>query len=93
MRQTVSVRRLLAPNDRAAGFGELGLPGNRLYCPECSSEYVHVTGASTFTVTDDGDAWEGRGSLESIPMECEGGHAFSIRIGFHKGQSFMWVAA
>ncbi len=69
------------------GFGEWG---SKLQCPVCGYDYVHF-GAPEYRESDGYSAWSGRGAAIYIPMTCEGNHAWMLRIGFHKGQSFLDV--
>lgn len=62
--------------------------GVHLRCPVCNDEYVHF-GSPELKESDNYTAWKGRGNAICIPMYCESGHAWSFRIGFHKGFSFM----
>lgn len=64
--------------------------GQQLKCPVCGYEFVHFETPS-IKHSDNYDAWEGRGDAIRIPMWCEGGHKWDLRVGFHKGQSFMDV--
>lgn len=60
--------------------------GFMLVCPICGHDYVNVS-HRTKTV----HGWEGRGP--ALVMECDGecGHAWKMAIGFHKGQSFLFL--
>jgi hypothetical protein len=89
----VSIRRLIAPSDQGPGFGEYGLPGHLLHCPQCRSDYVSWSGPPTVDACDDSSAWEGRGSLLTIPMQGECGHDFLVSFGFHKGRTWLFVAS
>jgi hypothetical protein len=88
----LSIRRLIAPADTASGYGELGLPGHVLHCPECRSDYVGWDGVPAIEMSDDNSAWEGRGSVLTIPMQGECGHNFVISLGFHKGRTWLFVS-
>jgi hypothetical protein len=61
----------------------------QLKCPYCGFPYVHFEKPS-IKVTDDYDAWDGRGSAITVPMWCENGHEFTMGIGFHKGFSYVF---
>ncbi len=64
--------------------------GAHLHCPVCGDDYVHF-GAPELKESDNYTAWRGRGNAVFIPMNCENGHNWTFRIGFHKGFSFMGV--
>ncbi len=88
--QAITIRRLIAPQ----GFGDAGLPGHKIYCPVCGDSFTHVDSSPVTIRSDDSQAWEGRGPLTCLTMECEPyGHQFSINVGFHKGESFIYVTA
>jgi len=62
--------------------------GAQLYCPICGDAYVHF-GTPDLRTSDEYTAWKGRGDALYLPMSCESGHAWMLRIGFHKGKSFL----
>lgn len=61
--------------------------GAQVLCPACGYDYVHFEPAVTVE-SDDYSAWEGRGSAIRIKMRCENGHYWTLRFGFHKGNSY-----
>jgi len=61
-------------------------------CPVCGTEYNHY-GTPHRMDGDDYTAWYGRGPALRIPFKCEHGHKWNLRIGFHKGYSFLEVEA
>ncbi len=63
--------------------------GDKILCPKCPQEYVHTAGEVVKLKSDDYSAWDGRGSALRIPMECESGHKWYIRLGFHKGETYI----
>lgn len=63
--------------------------GNNIMCPVCDTEYVHFNEPEYRKGADSYEAWDGRGDAIYIPMWCEEGHAWNMRIGFHKGMSFI----
>ncbi|KKH92886.1 hypothetical protein EO95_09415 [Methanosarcina sp. 1.H.T.1A.1] len=65
--------------------------GQLIICPQCSCEETHMLPPEVKGGHDNHEAWQGRGSAIFIPMYCENGHAWDLRIGFHKGQCFMDV--
>lgn len=65
--------------------------GFQIKCPVCRFEYVHFADAQNVDGEDSGKAWRGRGDAIKIPMYCESGHHWTLRIGFHKGWSFMGI--
>lgn len=86
----------------ASGFGS---PGDAVLCPECGDTYVHLVGVnvhqpSSLTavraeeVSRRQHALENpfgfRGTTVEVLGECEAGHAFALRLSFHKGQTFAW---
>lgn len=75
-----------------------GLPSpayQSLGCPKCRCNRVSAHGARTKKGNDNYDAqgggWSGRGNLLAIRMSCEEGHNWDICIGFHKGDSAIFV--
>ena len=66
-------------------------PGKILVkCPFCGFEYVHW-GNPTVQDSDKYTAWSGRGSCLRIPMWCEDGHSWRLAVGFHKGNTVMFI--
>lgn len=61
--------------------------GSRILCPVCRFEYCHI-GEVTEQVSDNYEAWQGRGEAVRIHMSCENGHHWTLRLGFHKGHTF-----
>ena len=61
-----------------------------LVCPVCGFEYCHFE-KPKFKKCDDYSAWQGRGSLITIPCYCENGHTFEICLGFHKGNTSVFT--
>lgn len=57
-----------------------------LECPVCGMKNTHF-GDPVVKETDDYEAWDGRGKALRIPCYCENGHAFTIGLGFHKGNT------
>jgi len=63
--------------------------GKQVVCPMCGFDYVHFLPAETDHGNDvAGSAWHGRGMAIRIPMWCEMGHTWTLRLGFHKGYTF-----
>lgn len=67
---------------------------SNLVCPVCGYDYVSVGGepvahGASFEGYDAG--WGGRGPRLAIPMVGECGHRWLINIGFHKGQSAIFI--
>ncbi len=54
-------------------------------CPVCHDEHNHLGIPEKVLGYDSGEAWDGRGDMIRIPMECEQGCRWSICLGFHKG--------
>lgn len=67
-------------------------PEVTICCPICGMDYVHHE--STTLVIDGKDNYEAdksvRGDIIQIPMWCENDHSFSMKMGFHKGQTTVW---
>lgn len=75
--------------------------GDRLVCPVCGFDYVHIAPVGVWqdgtlsmihrSGSEDihGEKKTGRGALLAITFWCEGGHRFSYRFQFHKGQTFV----
>lgn len=68
-------------------FSEWGIKVN---CPVCGWDYVHFRDPMIIE-SDDYTAWSGRGSAIRIPMYCEDGCKWELRIGFHKGNSYLAI--
>ena len=72
--------------------GSVVFPGVEMHCPLCDFEFVHVKAHDiTEILSDNYEAWEGRGSAIRIIMGCEYGCCWTLRIGFHKGISSMAI--
>jgi len=64
----------------------------RLQCPLCRDTYQHTGHQQTILGNDNYEAgWEGRGDLLVVPLEGECGHLWEICLGFHKGETFVFV--
>ena len=65
--------------------------GIHITCPYCKGGYTHFEDVSK-RESDKGEAWEGRGGAARIAMFCEEcPNLFYIRVGEHKGFSFLDV--
>ena len=66
--------------------------GNMFSCPVCDGYDIHFN-TPTHKLSGDvrGVAWEGSGNSIKIPMWCEGGHTWTVRFGFHKGQTYVKI--
>lgn len=65
--------------------------GVQITCPYCYGNYTHFESTEQ-KETDNGDVWEGRGGAARVAMFCEQcPQLFYIRIGEHKGFSFLGV--
>ena len=62
--------------------------GQEMHCPWCKMECVHFEEPS-YQECDDYSAWAGRGRALRIPMHCECGCAWTLRLGFHKGTTYV----
>jgi hypothetical protein len=62
-----------------------------LKCPVCGTNYNHHNGARLADGEDHYRAWMGRGDLLNVSFWCEGGHYWSLRIGAHKGELFVYA--
>jgi hypothetical protein len=63
----------------------------RLLCPACGFEYNHHNGARLIDGEDHYRAWMGRGDLMKVGFIGECGHYWSLCIGFHKGELFLYA--
>ena len=63
---------------------------SKLLCPVCNGRYNHKTRIVKRSGHDNYQAWKGRGNLIEIFMHGECGHNWSLSIGFHKGESFIF---
>lgn len=73
-------------------FGETSILsdfGDILVCPKCGSENVHFDRPEYNEF--EYESWEGRGNALRIPMYCESEHRWIVRLGHHKGTSFIQV--
>lgn len=61
-----------------------------LLCPICKYEYNHIGEVEKHHGKDSYQAWEGRGDLIKIFMECENGHRWNLCLGFHKGNTYIF---
>lgn len=63
-----------------------------LLCPVCGFNYNHIEPPYLTDGNDDYAAgWGGRGDLAVVPMWGECGSKWEVCIGFHKGQSPIFV--
>jgi hypothetical protein len=62
--------------------------GRMLHCPVCLFGYVHI-GNVVKIDCDDYSAWAGRGGAVRINLWCENMHYWTVRLGFHKGNTFI----
>lgn len=64
---------------------------HEIKCPFCGYNYQHF--CTPIMNDEDGDyqAWRGKGDLISILFKGECGHNWELRIGFHKGDSYIFV--
>ena len=83
--QETLVRRLF-PDEKMEPDNDKWGPSIR--CPICGEEYVHL-GPVTKQESDSGTAWDGRGSAARIEMRCEAGCNWTLRFGFHKGNTYL----
>ncbi len=66
--------------------------GDMLACPKCKDHYVHFRRPRYIKSGDvSGVAWEGRGDAIKLELYCEQGHDWTIRLGHHKGQTYLKV--
>jgi hypothetical protein len=63
-----------------------------LKCPACGFNYNHILKAEEIDGEDSYRAWMGRGDMIMVKFSGECGHEWSLRIGFHKGESFIYAA-
>lgn len=63
-----------------------------LLCPVCGDSYNHVEPPYLKDAGDNYDAnWGGRGDLAIIPIWGECGSRWEVCVGFHKGESSIFV--
>ncbi len=62
----------------------------QVFCPVCGGNNNHVREPEPLSGHDD---WHGSGGGVRVPMWCECGHNWSVCLGFHKGESFMFAAS
>lgn len=58
-----------------------------IHCPVCGDSYAHFSRPAYHAGNDNYEAWIGRGDAIKIFMWCESGHAWTLVIGFHKGNT------
>lgn len=63
--------------------------GEMMSCPECGNQNVHFLSCGLVKGNDHYDAWDGRGNAIRIKMWAECGHYWILRLGEHKGYTFM----
>lgn len=67
----------------------------RIYCPRCGDSYVKTIGMPV--MRDGDDCYRAhrnvRGDVIVIQLACEtcGDSAGELMIGFHKGETFLWI--
>jgi len=63
-----------------------------ILCPVCKYEYNHILSSEKIEGEDSHKApWQGRGDLVLTKMRCENWHEWELCLGFHKGQSFIFI--
>lgn len=71
--------------------------GMTIHCPRCSSDYIHIAAPWLQAGHDRGDAsTHVRGDVARVPLLCEQCNFQVVGylcVGFHKGQSTLWVEA
>lgn len=65
--------------------------GKHLVCPECGFNYIHLKDPIKKDGKDDYKAWRGRGDSIEIPMFCENDHEFTVVLGEHKGNVYLFI--
>lgn len=66
--------------------------GDMLACPICKDHYVHFEKPKYIFSRDEWrGAWDGRGNAIKIKLNCENGHEWVLRLGHHKGQTYLNV--
>lgn len=65
--------------------------GASVCCPICGDSCVHLKSAALIPGEDSWKAWAGRGDAVKIRMNCESGHAWTLRYGFHKGNTYVAI--
>ena len=74
------------------GGSAIGLQmADLILCPICEYTYSYAQMPEMISGNDNYDAWFGRGDLIRIPFVGECGHGWNLCIGFHKGNSFIYV--
>lgn len=63
--------------------------GAQFTCPVCECEFIHFESPDYKSGNDNYEAWDGRGSAIRIPMYCENDHTWNLRVGFHKGVTYI----
>jgi hypothetical protein len=65
--------------------------GFSIVCPvdDCTCQYVHIGHVYNVHGKDNYQAWQGRGDAAVIPMYCEEGHQWLLRLGEHKGYTYI----
>lgn len=54
---------------------------------------MHALGQPVIASGEDSyRAWDGRGDVTAVQMAGECGHNWTLCIGFHKGESFLFVS-
>ncbi|MBW2431184.1 MAG: hypothetical protein JRF56_19680 [Deltaproteobacteria bacterium] len=67
-----------------------GMKTNLLVCPLCGDKYTHLKFPKVIFGKDNYEAWEGRGDLIIIPVECECGSKWELCLGYHKGYNLLF---
>jgi hypothetical protein len=66
---------------------------SKIKCPVCGGNFSHTLDITRRPGEDRaGSAWAGRGNVDVIEFEGECGHYWALCLGFHKGETYMFMA-
>lgn len=87
LKKEIDLLPLLSKKKSAAGSEQ-----RILLCPVCGSEYNHIEPPYLKDGGDNYEAkWHGRGDLVVVPLWGECGSKWELCVGFHKGNSSVFV--
>jgi len=64
---------------------------SKILCPVCGGIYSHITHTENREGSDNNKAWMGRGDCHVIEFHGECGHYWTLCIGFHKGENYLFM--
>lgn len=92
-RNTVSLSTSIDEMLSSPDFNESNRDDWEIHCPICGNQYTHLSGEPSKAKGNDNyeAGFWGRGDAIRFNMYCEDGHSWTVRFGFHKGNTYLGV--